>query len=92
MISEKAKNITPFIVMEVLERASILEKEGKNIIHLEVGEPDFDVPSCVSKASEIAMKQGRHTILTVWAIRNCGWKSATVTLKTTESTFLRNRL
>jgi len=59
MISEKAKNITPFIVMEVLERASVLEKEGKNIIHLEVGEPDFDVPSCALKASEIAMKQGR---------------------------------
>ena len=59
MISEKAKNITPFIVMEVLERASILEKEGKHIIHLEVGEPDFDVPSCVLKASEIAMKKGR---------------------------------
>ena len=59
MISEKAKNITPFIVMEVLERASVLEKEGKNIIHLEVGEPDFDVPSCVLKASETAMKQGR---------------------------------
>jgi aspartate/methionine/tyrosine aminotransferase len=59
MISEKAQNITPFIVMEVLERASILEKEGKNIIHLEVGEPDFDVPSCVLKASETAMKQGR---------------------------------
>ncbi|MDD2305323.1 MAG: pyridoxal phosphate-dependent aminotransferase [Prolixibacteraceae bacterium] len=59
MISEKAKNITPFIVMEVLERASVLEKEGKNIIHLEVGEPDFDVPACVLKASETAMKQGR---------------------------------
>jgi len=59
MISEKAKNITPFIVMEVLERASVLENEGKNIIHLEVGEPDFDVPSCVLKASETAMKQGR---------------------------------
>lgn len=59
MISEKAQNITPFIVMEVLERASVLEKEGKNIIHLEVGEPDFDVPSCVLKASETAMIQGR---------------------------------
>jgi len=59
MISEKAQNITPFIVMEVLERASELEKQGKNIIHLEVGEPDFDVPSCVLKASETAMKQGR---------------------------------
>ncbi len=59
MISDKAQNISPFIVMEVLEKASILEKEGKNIIHLEVGEPDFDVPSCVLKASEIAMNQGK---------------------------------
>lgn len=59
MISEKARNITPFIVMEVLERASVLEKEGKSIIHLEVGEPDFDIPPCVLKASETAMKQGR---------------------------------
>jgi len=59
MISEKAQNITPFIVMEVLERASVLEKQGKNIIHLEVGEPDFDVPSCVLKASETAMINGQ---------------------------------
>lgn len=59
MISKKAQNITPFIVMEVLERASILEKQGHNVIHLEVGEPDFDVPSCIIDASEIAMKEGR---------------------------------
>jgi aspartate/methionine/tyrosine aminotransferase len=59
MISAKALNITPFIVMEVLERASVLEREGKNIIHLEVGEPDFDVPACVLQASETALKQGR---------------------------------
>jgi len=45
--------------MEVLERASILEKEGKKIIHLEVGEPDFDIPGCVANASELAVKQGR---------------------------------
>lgn len=59
MISAKALNISPFIVMEVLERASVLEREGKNIIHLEVGEPDFDVPACVLQASETALKQGR---------------------------------
>lgn len=59
MISEKAKDITPFIVMEVLERASILEKSGINIIHLEVGEPDFEVPACVSKATQLAMNQGK---------------------------------
>lgn len=59
MISAKAQNISPFIVMEVLERASVLEKQGKHVIHLEVGEPDFDVPSCVLKASEAAMREGR---------------------------------
>jgi len=59
MISVKARNITPFIVMEVLERASVLEKQGNHIIHLEVGEPDFDVPSCVKIASEKAMSEGR---------------------------------
>ena len=59
MISKKAQNISPFIVMEVLERASILEKQGHNVIHLEVGEPDFDVPSCIIAASETAMKEGR---------------------------------
>lgn len=59
MISTKAQNISPFIVMEVLERASILEKQGHNVIHLEVGEPDFDVPSCILDASETAMKEGR---------------------------------
>lgn len=59
MISEKAQNISPFIVMEVLERASELEKQGHSIIHLEVGEPDFDVPPCVRQATEQAIKQGR---------------------------------
>ena len=59
MISAKAKNISPFIVMEVLERALLLEKQGNHIIHLEVGEPDFDVPSCVLQATDQAMKQGR---------------------------------
>ena len=59
MISARAKNISPFIVMEVLERASELEKQGINIIHLEVGEPDFEVPSCVLEATDLALKQGR---------------------------------
>lgn len=59
MIASKAQNISPFIVMEVLERASILEKQGHNIIHLEVGEPDFEVAPCILEASEKAMKEGK---------------------------------
>ena len=40
--------MTPFIVMEVLERAQQMEQQGTHIIHLEVGEPDFDMPACVA--------------------------------------------
>ena len=52
MIAQKAKEITPFIVMEVLEKAAEMEQQGINVIHLEVGEPDFDVPKCVSVAEQ----------------------------------------
>ncbi len=45
--------------MEVLERASELEKQGINVIHLEVGEPDFDAPACVIEAANKAGKEGR---------------------------------
>ncbi|MCQ2350485.1 MAG: pyridoxal phosphate-dependent aminotransferase [Paludibacteraceae bacterium] len=46
--------MTSFIVMDVLERANQLQREGVDIVHLEVGEPDFDVPECVSKAANAA--------------------------------------
>ena len=59
MIVQKAKAIKPFIVMEVLEKAAEMEKEGINVIHLEVGEPDFDVPACVSDAVGNAFAEGR---------------------------------
>ncbi len=59
MITEKAKAITPFIVMEVLEKAAEMEKRGINVVHLEVGEPDFNVPVCVSEAVQKAFAEGR---------------------------------
>jgi len=56
-VTEKALNIPPFIVMDVLERAHELEREGRNIIHLEVGEPDFPTPLCVSDAAVKALQE-----------------------------------
>ena len=50
--------MTPFIVMEVLEKAKAMENEGIHIIHMEVGEPDFSVPESVSRASENAISEG----------------------------------
>jgi aspartate/methionine/tyrosine aminotransferase len=59
MISRKAQEIPPFIVMDVMEKAQELEREGEHIIHLEVGEPDFDTPECISEACYRAICEGK---------------------------------
>ncbi len=52
--------MTPFIVMDVLERAHEMERQGVHVIHLEVGEPDFDTPQCIKDAACKALDNG-HT-------------------------------
>ena len=51
-------DITPFLVMEIMEEAFELEKEGRDIIHLEIGEPDFDTPEVIKKAAIKAIGDG----------------------------------
>ena len=58
MIARRAEELAPFMVMEVLERAREMEQQGEDIIHLEVGEPDFDIPSPVKKATCQALEEG----------------------------------
>ena len=60
MIAKRIDEITSFIVMDVLEKAHEMECEGTHIIHLEVGEPDFDTPQCVKAAACKALEEG-HT-------------------------------
>ena len=60
MTTERLKDITSFIVMDVLERAHEMERQGVDIVHLEVGEPDFDTPACVKAAACQALDNG-HT-------------------------------
>ena len=60
MVAKRALEIPPFLVMDVLERARAMEKEGLHVIHLEVGEPDFDTPQCVKEAAIKALSDG-HT-------------------------------
>ena len=40
--SSRAQQLSPFIVMEVLEKAQAMTAQGEDIIHLEIGEPDFN--------------------------------------------------
>jgi aspartate/methionine/tyrosine aminotransferase len=60
VVAKRTENITSFIVMDVLEKAHELECEGVNVVHLEVGEPDFDTPPCVKAAACKALEDG-HT-------------------------------
>jgi (5-formylfuran-3-yl)methyl phosphate transaminase len=57
-VSRRAREITPFLVMDILERAKELERQGEQVIHLEIGEPDFDTPTVVKDAAYRAMAAG----------------------------------
>ena len=51
--------IAPFYVMELLARAQALEAQGRSIIHLEVGEPDFPTAAPIIAAGQRALSEGR---------------------------------
>jgi len=59
MIARRTSDISPFIVMDVLEKAQEMERRGEDIVHLEVGEPDFDTPSCIKDACDRAIRDGK---------------------------------
>lgn len=54
-MSERAQQIEPFYVMKILQQARELESQGKSIIHMEIGEPDFPSPAMVVEAGKQAL-------------------------------------
>ena len=57
-LSRRARKVTPFLAMEVMERAKALEAKGRHIVYLCVGEPDFPTPSPVIEAAVRALRSG----------------------------------
>ena len=57
-LAEKMSRIGTESAFEVLARARALEKQGKNVIHLEIGEPDFPTPAHVLEAGKRALDEG----------------------------------
>ncbi len=47
--AKRCHQIKPFIVMEILEKIHKMEASGIDVVHMEIGEPDFNVPECVNK-------------------------------------------
>lgn len=57
--AKRMADIQPFHVMELLRRARELEAQGRDIIHMEVGEPDFPSPPPVLEAATRFLADGR---------------------------------
>lgn len=62
-ISRRAADIKPFHVMDILARAKTLAAQGRDIVHLEIGEPDFPTPPLVIEAGIRAL-QNQQTFYT----------------------------
>jgi aspartate/methionine/tyrosine aminotransferase len=58
-IASRAHDIAPFHVMELLARAQALETAGRDIVHMEVGEPDFPTPEPIIRAGQAALAAGK---------------------------------
>jgi aspartate/methionine/tyrosine aminotransferase len=57
-LSEGLRRLGTETAFSVLARAKALEREGRDVIHLEIGEPDFDTPSHISEAAMEALRAG----------------------------------
>ncbi len=61
MLNQLAKrifDITPFHVMEILRLAKQLEMQGRDVIHMEIGEPDFSTPQTIVEAGLKQLRTG----------------------------------
>ncbi len=59
LTAKRMKDIRAFHVMDLLAKAKAMEEQGRYVIHMEVGEPDFESPQAVSKAGIAAIQAGK---------------------------------
>jgi aspartate/methionine/tyrosine aminotransferase len=57
-LAKRTADISPFYVMELLRRAKQLEMQGRDIIHMEIGEPDFSTPKTIIDAGMRQLQNG----------------------------------
>ena len=58
-IAQRMQQIAPFRVMEILARARAMESQGRDVVHMEIGEPDFPSPPPVIAAARASLKAGQ---------------------------------
>jgi aspartate/methionine/tyrosine aminotransferase len=56
--AERMSRLGTETAFEVLARAQALERQGRTVVHLEIGEPDFDTPGHIRQAAAAALEEG----------------------------------
>lgn len=54
-LSDRIKNITESATLEMTRKSRELKAQGKNVINLSIGEPDFNTPDCIKQAAKEAI-------------------------------------
>ena len=57
-LAQRMSRLGTETAFEVLAKAQQLEAQGKHIIHLEIGEPDFETPANIVEAGRQALSEG----------------------------------
>ncbi|HEX7218510.1 MAG TPA: aminotransferase class I/II-fold pyridoxal phosphate-dependent enzyme [Burkholderiales bacterium] len=70
LTARRAAEIEPFEVMDVLSRAQALERAGRRVVHMEIGEPDFTAPAPVVEAGIRALRDGRTAYTAALGLRS----------------------
>ena len=59
VLARRMERLGTETAFEVLARARELERQGRSIVHLEIGEPDFDTPKHIVDAAVEALRSGK---------------------------------
>ncbi len=58
-LAERAGRVAPFIVMDVVNQATAIERQGGSVVHMEVGQPSAPTPLSIRAAVSRALEHGR---------------------------------
>lgn len=69
-ISRNALNIKGQPMFKLIDEAKFLESKGKNVIHLEIGDPDFDTPENIIEAAISSLRNSETHYVSSWGIED----------------------
>ena len=65
-ITSRRSNILPFLAIDMLARANSLKSKGKDIIHMDVGEPGFKTPAHILEYAKTIIEKKKNWLYRIY--------------------------